>query len=402
MRTSLLIGFMLLAFAGCQCGEAPLVSTYDGPKDEKPDTTPPPVTPKPGPWCASDCDCGAGTRCVVTTGELATNECLPGENMCSRECPSPCGQGQKCVGGVCVVQPCVGTNCISTFDTSVQGRFLTFYELDIHEFAEKSTDVSKLLDVLRAITSGQDPQTSNCASLSTTQGKLICLAATLYGSKLQGPPWVSQLIGVLADTFRFGAKPIRARGQMQLAEQDTKLIASETWSEMWLEYNGQELNVMNNQNLGQNGTLTVTVGAFGGYRSPSEVYFGPRDIEFDVNKLLVNTLNVAISAASGGKANDVSGLLSGLLCDRFSHNSPSYLLCNEATQSMADGLAWKSGLGGLKFSEQRATIYDLDGNRIADALGMPATRGSVTGEMSNGLIKQNLGPSPASSWYGTK
>lgn len=350
-------------------------------------------------WCASDCDCPSGQRCVATTGELPTNECQPGVGTCSMPCATACGAGTQCVNGVCTVSPCVGTNCVSTFSTSVQGRYLTYYELDIHEFADRASDVAKLLDVLRAALSGQG---ASCGNQTTPEGRLLCVAVSLIAANIQAPPWVGQLIGVLADVFRFGNAPIKARGVMNLAESGVTLYASEVWTEMWLTYNGQSLNVMNSPTLGQNGQIRVTVRAFGGTRSATEVILGPRDIEFDVNKLLVNLINVAITAASNNQAHDVGELLDLVLCSNLPVTNPNYVVCTAAAQALAQNFELESGLGGVRITQQRATIYDLDGNHIADALGLPGARGSVTGSMSNGLVNGALGPFPASNWYGTK
>ena len=212
---------------------------------------------------------------------------------------------------------------------------------------------------------------------------------------------VSQLITVMSDAFRFGNKPVRIKGSMQLAENlNAKLYAAETVTEMWMDYNGQSLNVMNAPELGANGKITVTVPAFGGTRSATEVFLGPRSIEFDVNKLIVNMLNVVITAASGQKAHDVGELLDLVLCSNL--GVANKLLCEEAAKDFAKSFELASGLGGAKLTQQKATIYDLDANSVADALGLPNARGSVTGEMSNGFVTGALGSFPASNWYGTK
>lgn len=436
MRTTTLLSALLfLTTAGCQCGGPTLVHTYDGdPANRDAGVSSSTgggagggggnatvgggagggasatgggtasgggggsITPGPG-WCASDCDCPSGQRCVATTGELTTNECQPGAGTCSTPCGSVCGAGTQCLNGACTTTPCVGTNCMSTYATSVQGRYLTYYELDIHEFADQATDIAKLLDVLRAALSGQG---ASCGNQTTPEGQLLCIVVSLIASNIQAPPWVSQLIGVLADAFRFGNSPIRARGVMNLAEQGPQLYASETWSELWLNYNGQQLDVMNSPTLGQNGRITVTVRAYGGTRSATEVLLGPRQIEFDVNKLLVNLINVAITAASNNQAHDVGELLDLVLCSNLPITNANYLVCTAAAQQLASNFELNSGLGGLTFTQQRATIYDLDHNGIADALGLPTARGSVAGDMSNGFVSGSLGPFPASNWYGTK
>jgi hypothetical protein len=213
---------------------------------------------------------------------------------------------------------------------------------------------------------------------------------------------VGQLITVLGDAFKFGNSPIRARGTMNVAESGATLSGSEVWSEMWLVYNGQQLNVINNPVLGANGTISVTVHAFRGTRTATEVNFGPREVSFDVNRLIVSLINVVISAASNNQAQDVGSLLDLVLCSQLPATGSSYLLCTVAAAELAKNFKLDSGLGGVSMSSQKATIYDLDHNNIADAFGLPSARGTVAGEMGNGIISGALGASPASNWYGTK
>jgi len=351
-------------------------------------------------WCASDCDCGTGERCVAGTGELVGNSCQPGgTNTCATPCGGVCGAGLQCVNGSCQVTPCVGTNCTSGAAISVQGTYFTYYELDISQFANRASDVAKLLDLLSAALNGN----AMCGSQTTPEGQLICIVVSLIAQNIHAPPWVAQLINVLADAFRFGNTPIKAKGVMQLAENpNLQLFASERWTEMWLDYNGQVMNVMNNPALGANGNISVTVLAFGGTRSPSEVFLGPRSIEFDVNRLLVNLINVAISAASNGRAHDVGELIDLILCSNVPITDPNYVVCTAAASQFAQNFQLPIGLGGIDITQQRATIYDLDNDGVADALGLPNARGSVTGSMTNGLVSGDLGAFPNSNWYGTK
>jgi len=149
----------------------------------------------------------------------------------------------------------------------------------------------------------------------------------------------------------------------------------------------------------------VTVKAFGGTRTTNEVILGPRDIDFDVNKLLVNLINVAISAGSNNQAQDVGGLLSLVLCDQLPIASSDYLLCQTAASQLASQFELDSGLGGIHIDEQRGLIYDNDNDGKADAFGQPmpvSSRGSVRGNMSNGLVEGDLGAFPKSNWYGVK
>lgn len=351
-------------------------------------------------WCASDCDCATGERCVATGIELVGNQCQPGgPNTCTMTCSPLCPTGSQCVNGACVVTPCVGAGCTTTFPVNINGRYLTYYELDISEFARRASEILKLLDLLRAITSGM---TQSCNQAGSIEQQLICYVGNLIAQNVQAPPWVSQLFTVLSDLFRFGSKPLKARGTLSLVEgQQARVSAAEQWSELWLDYNGRVINVMNNPMLGANGNISVTVLAFGGTRTTQEVILGPRSVEFDVNKLLVNLINVAIQAASNNQARDVGELIDLVLCNRLG-SLQTQLTCKALSRQLADDFELGSGLGGLRIDEQRATIHDLDGDGTCDALGLPLMRGRVTGRMTNGVVSGALGPFPQSSWYGTK
>lgn len=351
-------------------------------------------------WCQSDCDCPSGQRCVATGIEIIENRCQAGGvNTCTTPCAVMCPSGTQCLNGACVVTPCTGPTCTTSHTINVNGRYQTYYELDISEFAQRASDIVKLLDLLRAISQGM---TTNCNSFGSLEQQLVCYVGNLVSQNVQAPPWVGQLLQVLSDMFRFGNRPLKARGVMDLAEgQMSRLAASERWSELWLDYNGQVVNVMNNPMLGANGQITVTVLAFGGTRTAQEVILGPRLIEFDVNKLLVNLINVAIMAGSSNRARDVGELINLILCDQIG-SVQTRLACAALAQQLADNFELGSGLGRLRFDEQRATIYDLDANGSADALGLPSARGRVTGRMTNGLVSGALGPFPNSSWYGTR
>lgn len=351
-------------------------------------------------WCASDCDCPSGQRCVATGVEIILNRCQPGGvNVCTTPCAVMCPQGSQCVNGACLANPCTGASCTTSFSTNINGRYQTYYELDISEFAQRASDIVKLLDLLRAITSGM---TTNCSTFGSIEQQLICYVGNLVSQNIQAPPWVGTLFQVLSDMFRFGNRPMKARGLMDLVEgQNARVAAAEQWSELWLDYNGQVVNVMNNPMLGANGQISVTVLAFGGTRTSQEVILGPRTIEFDVNKLLVNLINVAIMAGSSNRAHDVGELINLILCDQIG-STQNRIACAALANQLAQNFEIGSGLGGLRFDEQRATIHDLDGNGTADALGLPSARGRVTGRMTNGVVSGSLGPFPNSSWYGTK
>ncbi len=417
MRT-ILISLIALTAAACDCGGGVLVSSPDdakagGPGHMQPTTPTTPTTPTqpttPVGWCGTDCDCPNGQRCVTdTTAELSSNHCEAGTSVCDRPCAVTCGAGTICQQGVCVMAPCLMGTCMTTpmmppGGVTVTGTYKTNYELDVHEFASKATNIAKLLDVLAAALNGQ----SSACTQSTTSGQLICFAVQLVAQNIMAPPWVGQLINVLSGMFRFGDSPIRAKGVLQLVEsQDGTLSATETWSEMWLVYNNVSYNVISGPMLGTNGQISVAVRPFGGTRSFSEVTLGPRRVEFDVNKLLVNLINVAISAGSNNQAHDVGELLDLLLCSQIQVTSPAnYLLCRTAAQNLADQFELDSGLGGLRISEQKGTIYDDDLDGHADGFGraMPVSaRGSVRGEMTNGLVSGDLGVFPKSNWYGVK
>jgi len=410
----LLISLAVLTAAACDCGGGVLVSSPDDLKPSGPSTmTPAPVTPAmpttPAGWCGTDCDCPSGQRCVATAGELTTNRCESGAGICDRPCAIACGAGTVCQQGVCVTAPCLMASCMTTTPmmppggVTVTGTYQTSYELDVHEFATRATNIGKLLDVLAAALNGQ----SSACTQSSSSGQLICFAVQLVAQNIMAPPWVGQLINVLSGMFKFGDSPVRAKGVLQLAEAPGgALTATETWSEMWLVYNGVSYNVISGPMLGTNGQISVSVRPFDGQRSFSEVTLGPRRIEFDVNKLLVNLINVAISAGSNNQAHDVGELLDLLLCSQIQITSPAnYLLCRTAAQKLADEFELESGLGGIKLSEQKATIYDDDLDGKADALGraMPVSaRGSARGEMTNGLVSGDLGAFPKSNWYGVE
>lgn len=409
MRLLPLVTLVVLA-AACDCGSGTLVTSPDmrPPPGPQQSAQPPPTqTTTPPGWCAGDCDCPSGSRCISGQGELAQNACQAGANTCNRPCLTTCGTGTTCQDGVCVTAPCLQASCMQPMNppggVTVSGTYRTFYELDVHAFAEKAATIGALLDVLSAALNGGSAQCTQ----STPAGQLICVAVQLIAQNIHAPPWVAQLIQVLAGIFRFGDAPVTAKGVLQLAESaNGQLAASETWSEMWLVYNGTAYDVMSSPTLGTNGKITVTVKAFGGTRSTSEVVLGPRSIEFDVNKLLVNLINVAIAAGSNNQAHDVGELLNLVLCKQVQTvSSSNYALCVAAAQQLAQQFELDSGLGGLDIDEQRATIYDDDLDGKTDALGrsQPASaRGTVKGSMSNGLVDGDLGAFPRSSWYGVK
>jgi hypothetical protein len=405
-RTLISLVAVSLAAAACNCGGGQLISTPDQHGVPKPDAGAMPPPPPPPMGCTNDCDCGPGTVCLSSGGELSGNSCQMGTNTCARPCTTPCGAGTTCQMGVCVTAPCVGPTCNMTTmppgGVGVAGTYKTFYTFDIHDFASKAADIQQLLDVLNAALNGN----LMCGASTGAAAQLICIAVNLIAQNIHAPPWVSQLITVLSGIFKFGDTPVTAKGLMQLAEaSDGTLSAAETWSEMWLNYNGMTYNVMNSPMLGTNGQISVTVKAFGGYRTTNEVILGPRDINFDVNKLIVNLINVAISAGSNNQAQDVGGLITLVLCDQLPITSTDHTVCVAAATQLAQAFTLDSGLGGIHLDEQRGLIYDDDNDGHADAFGREtpvSARGSVRGDMSNGLVDGALGPFPASNWYGVK
>ncbi len=406
----LLLACGLAALQGCQCHGDTLM-TNDDPNHPQPDAgppvvvkqTPPPdagVTQPPAGWCASDCDCATGSTCVATTGELTGNSCAPGTNTCMVTCPVTCGAGTQCVQGVCTVTPCVGANCgTSSFPTSVAGNYETFYTFDIHDFAQQAFEIGNLINLLSAALSGQ----ANCTSQTGAFNQLFCVIVSVAAQNIHAPPWVQQLLNVLSDLFKFGGSPVTAHGMMQLAEAPGGvLVASESWDQLWMDYNGQHLNVMNSPVLGANGNITVTVKAFGGTRDAYKVYLGPRDINFDVNKLLVNLLNVAISAASNNQAQNVGDLIDLILCNQIPISNSNYATCIAAAQVLAQQFELDSGLGGIHLDHQEGSTYDDNNDGVADHLGKSSNPGSVSGDISNGLIDGALGAYPASNWWGDR
>jgi hypothetical protein len=327
-----------------------------------------------------------------------------GTNTCNKPCATACSSGTVCQSGVCVAAPCVGNNCpvmMPPGGVTVDGTYNTFYQFDIHDFAQQAAQISDLLTVLNAALNGN----LMCQSQTTAVGQLICLAANQIAQNIHPPAWIGQLIQVLSGIFMFGDTPITAKGSMQLAEAaDGTLSAAETWSEMWLNYNGTTYNVMTAPMVSTLGNITVTVHSFGGTRTTNEVILGPRDVELDTNQLVVNLINVAITAVSSGAAHDVGELLDLILCNQIPAGS-DHVLCETASATLASEFKLDVALGGVHLDEQRGLIYDDDNDGKADGFGrdMPVSaRGSVRGNMGNGLISGDLGPFPNSNWYGKK
>lgn len=391
-------GLISLSFIIAACHQDVLVQSPDrsptpGPQPATPSNPTPTFTPPPG-WCGSDCDCAGGSRCVNVGSELTGNECQPGPNTCAKPCPSACAAGSVCQAGACVAAPCLGGSCAG-------GPMRTFYELDIHEFAGQAARIDTLLDVLKAALNGNGVP----CTPTTVTGQLICTAANLASQNIRAPAWVGKLIDVLAGMFKFGDKPIIARGILNLAEShDGRITGSEKWTEMVLEYDGAVYDVMQSPTLGTNGQITVTVKAFSGTRTSNELMLGAREIEFDVNKLVINIINIVIGAASGGQANDVPGLIDLVLCKHLT-SATQNAACKAAGNQLGKQLALEVSLGGVKLASQRGVIYDddKDGKPDGYARATPVSaRGTVVGEMSNGLVAGSLGAFSKSNWYGAR
>jgi hypothetical protein len=356
------------------------------------------------PWCASDCDCPMDQTCVSSGGELASNSCQPATtaspNSCLASCPGGCPSGYQCVQGTCTLAPCVGSNCTGSFSTSVAGTYQTYYEFDVSEFAKNAADVNSVITLISQALSGN----VSCTTQTTSVGQLECVIVKLIAANIHAPPWVSDLLNVLSGAFQFGNQPVRARGVMQVAENSQgQLYGAETLSELWVSFSGQSLNLINSPQLGTNGQISVTVKAFGGTRTATQVSFGPRAIEFDVNQLLVNIINVFISAASNGVDHNIGDLLDTILCDNVPANDPATMaICRQAAAALAQNFQLPIGLGGLDITQQTATIYDFDMNGVADAFGTTTDKGQATGSMTNGLVDGAFGAFPKTWWYGTK
>jgi len=121
-----------------------------------------------------------------------------------------------------------------------------------------------------------------------------------------------------------------------------------------------------------------------------------------VNKLLVNLLNVAISAASNNQAQNVGDLIDLILCNQIPINNANYATCIAAAQVIANQFELDSGLGGIHLDHQDGFIYDDNGDGVADHLGKSSNPASLSGDISNGLISGALGAYPNSNWWGDR
>jgi hypothetical protein len=352
-------------------------------------------------WCAGDCDCAAATRCVSgPSGDLAESACLPGPGQCTGRCSLPCIAGTRCVGGACVPAPCSGAACPSAYAVPVAGSYVTHYQLDVTGLGAGAGQLATVLDILGAVLGGQGPGCTVQASLETT---LLCLAAEVAAAEVKAPAWVGELVTLLDQLFRLGTAPLRAAGVLTLAEQGEGLVASERWSELGVEYEGQVVDLLDGHIPGAGGPLAVTVLAFEGTRTASEVAFGPRRIEVDVDQLVVRLLDAAIVLASQGQANEVGGLLELLVCRPvLGKRSEAYPACLLAAQALAASLERSSGSGVLTIRAQRARVVDANGDRVAESLGAPDAPGTLAGELSCGLGSASFGALPGSGWYGTR
>jgi hypothetical protein len=351
--------------------------------------------------CAAGLSCNAGGQCVSNCTPNCTGlQC--GNDGCGGSCGT-CVSGQTCNAG----GQCVSTCSITNPYVTVNGApWNTTYNLDIASFTEQAQNVSEILTILNEIATGQGA----CSSLSTPMGVIACIVSiVIIQQGVTVPPFVSQLLTTLQSLFQFGGQTIQATGVMQLVEgtpcPDT-LSATETWTHLYMQYNGQQLDFMNSPVLGSAGNVTVTVNPFTGTRDMNNVYLGPRDINFDVNKFIVALIDVGINAATCGQATDVGSLIDLLLCSNIDpiQDPTDYVLCTSAASAIANDFTISSGAGGFHFDSQNAQIIDTQGTGVADELGTQSCPGSVTGQMYNGIISGDLNPScgPPSTWYGAR
>jgi hypothetical protein len=396
------------------CGSDHLIEANDSdsgtPVAPNPTPTPQPDGGPPVSACHSDCDCGSGSYCAPATAETGAT-CLPGNNTCPKTCPA-CGPYQQCntTTGTCVPLTCPGqVTCGNGYycaangtcqpnstEISVDGVWKTTYGMDVSEFAQNAQIALVILDLLNALVTGQ----GTCANLSTPYGELLCYIVQYAGVNLQAPPFVSQLLSTLEDLFKFGSSPVTAQGQMTLAQgANNTLSATESWSSVWVNFNGQQLDLMHSPVLGTNGQVTVTVPPFGGYRDASSVYLGPRDVSLDVNHFLIALIDVAIDAFTNGQATDIPSLVDLVLCTQLP-TAGDQLACALAAQSFLGNLTASSGLGGFHMDHQNAPLFDTGNTGTANELATPAAQGALLGSMSNGVVSGELGPS--SGWYGTR
>jgi hypothetical protein len=217
---------------------------------------------------------------------------------------------------------------------------------------------------------------------------------------VQAPSWVNQLLQTLQGLFQFGSMPVTANGTMTLTQgANNALSATETWSTLYVEYNGQVLDLMNNPVLGSSGSVSVSIPAFGGTRDQANVYLGSRDVNLDVDKFIIALIDVLINAATSGQATDIGGLLDLLICDQLTSLSQE-AACLIAVSALTSNITADSGLGGFTFSHQNAPILVPMNSNVASGLGTQAAPGSLVGSMTNGIISGDLGPT--SNWYGTR
>jgi len=360
--------------------------------------------------CASDCDCGTGSRCAPASGE-APAQCVAGTNTCPVQCMPACGANQVCdmQTGTCDQLHCpsqvtCGANqycdangiCqANATELSVDGVWNTSYTVDVHQFAQTEGTVLVILNLLDALLTGQ----ASCSGSSPTE-QLLCFIFDLVGAQVMAPPWVNQLLQTLEDLFKFGSSPVVAVGQMTLTQGSNQALAgTETWSSLLVNYNGSQLDLMNSPVLGSNGNVTVTVHPFTGTRDPGNVYLGPRSVDLDVNHFIIALADVAIDAATNGQATDIASLLDLAICNPLP-NATELIACYAAASSLASSITASSGLGGFDISNQSAPVLDPNNTGRATNLALPSAPAALVGSMSNGVVSGNFGPT--SSWYGTR
>ncbi len=393
---------------GGSCGSCPAGSGCNGTGQCVAGCTPQCAGLQCGPnGCGGTCgSCAAGYSCTngqcVSSGgctaQCAGKQCGP--DGCGGSCGS-CASGQSCNSSGQCTTVCSLTNPYVT----VNGvPFATSYSLDISDFTKQEQFISDVLTLLYDLANG----IPDCSNTSTSFGVIECLISVVVAANggLNAPPWVSQLLQTLQALFQFGGQgnTVTANGSLTLTEATpcpTSLSATETWTHLYMTYNGTPYDLMNSPALGGTiGNLSVTVDPFSGTRDATNVYLGPRDIHFDVNKFILALIDVAISAATGGQDTDIPSLIDDVLCSQIDpiQNPVEYAACLSAATAIGNAITINSGLGGFHFDSQDAPIYPQVGPASATDLGTAGSPGPVVGQMYDGIISGQLGPT--SDWYG--
>lgn len=426
----------LLAVSGCNCGDGRVMQVnQDGAKDSG-------YTGGSDQPCKTDCDCAADQHCQEGGPEIGKS-CAPGAGTCNRTgCDPACPSGQVCVTGHCYptgtadagptvdggnlgadagaadagpwvdggglgqdagpgpdAGPDAGVVCPTGAD--VTGAWKTDYTLDVSPFVAKQNALGDFVVIMDALVKGQSP---NCAALHTSAAQTFCVFISIAasGGGLQGPPWLGDLLDVLVDVLSFGNKPLLAKGVMNVQKGAVcQLDATETWSEMLMMYKGQYIDLMSSPLLGQAGTVTVTVNPFHGRRTATDVYFGPRTVDMDVDHLIIAIIDVAIEAGSNGTLHNIGDLLGYVVCSGIT-NPADKITCQIAASSFGNSITANSGMGGVEIDPdgQTAPIFDTNADGRADELGDATHPGAIHGDFTDGVISGGFGPQ--TKWSGVR